>query len=638
MKVKLNGQDIREFPDNSTVRDIAFAISPKLGKAALCGVEDGEIINLMAVPKEGSDLRIATFDDEEGKYVFWHTTSHILAQAVKRLYPEAKLAIGPPVSNGFYYDIEFEQPLKEDELPAIEDEMRKIVKEKLELERMELPRPEALDFVKKQGEPYKVELIQDLPDDAVLSFYTQGEFTDLCRGRHVNNTGAIKAIKLMKVAGAYWRGDENKQMLTRIYGISFPKQKLLDEYLQKLEEAKKRDHRKLGRELKLFTFFEEGPGFPVYMNKGMIFKNILTDYLRRLMRRENYQEISTPMMLNRDLWETSGHWFHYKENMYTSTIDDKEFAIKPMNCPGGVTLYKQQMVSYKDFPLKLAEIGHVHRHELSGALNGLLRVRAFTQDDAHIFLLPEQITDEIKSLMRLVDEIYSRFGFEYKVELSTRPDDFMGEIKDWDFAEESLKKALEEMNVEYKLNEGDGAFYGPKIDFHLVDCLDREWQCGTIQLDFQLPQRFDIEYTAQDGTKKRPSMLHRAIYGSFERLTAILIEHYAGAFPLWLAPVQIGVLSISDDFNDYAEEVAAKLKYYNFRVETDTRNERIGYKIREATMQKYPYLIIVGAEEKNAGTISIRPRGEVKNQSMNVDEFIKKLKAELIEQGEPEIK
>ncbi len=638
MKLKLNGQDLREFPDGSSVKDIAFAISPKLGKAALCGVCNGEIINLMAVPEDGSDFKVATFDDEEGKYVFWHTTSHILAQAVKRLYPEAKLAIGPPVANGFYYDIEFEKPLTEAELPAIEDEMRKIVKEKLELSRMELPREEALDFVKKQKEPYKVELIQDLPDDAVISFYTQGEFTDLCRGRHVNNTGAIKAIKLMKVAGAYWRGDENKQMLTRIYGISFPKAKLLDEYLQKLEEAKKRDHRKLGKELKLFTFFEEGPGFPVYMDKGMTFKNILTDYLRRLMKRENYQEISTPMMLSSDLWKTSGHWFHYKENMYTSTIDDKEFAIKPMNCPGGVTLYKQQMVSYRDFPLRMAEIGHVHRHELSGALNGLLRVRSFTQDDAHIFLLPEQITDEIKNVMRLVDEIYSRFGFEYKVELSTRPDDFMGEIEDWDFAEASLKTALEEMNVEYKLNEGDGAFYGPKIDFHLVDCLDREWQCGTIQLDFQLPQRFEIEYTAKDGSKQRPSMLHRAIYGSFERLTAILIEHYAGAFPLWLAPVQVGILSISDDFNDYAKEVKAELEDYGFRVETDLRNERIGYKIREATMQKYPYLIIVGADEKDNKTISIRPRGEVKNQSMTVQDFIKKMRKELVEQGEPEIK
>ncbi len=636
MKVKLQGKDLREFPDGSTVRDIAFAISPRLGKEALAGVCDGEILDLMHVPKDGSNLEIATFEDEAGKYVFWHTTSHILAQAVKRLYPEAKLAIGPPVATGFYYDIDFGRTVSEEELPAIEAEMAKIVKEKLELERFVLPREEAIAYAKKHEEPYKVELIQDLPDDAVISFYTQGEFTDLCRGRHVNNTGGIKAIKLMKIAGAYWRGDEKNKMLTRIYGVSFPKAKMLEEYLTKLEEAKKRDHRKLGKELKMFTFFEEGPGFPVYMNRGMIFKNLLTDYLRRLMRRENYQEISTPMMLNRDLWETSGHWFHYKENMYTSTIDEKDFAIKPMNCPGGVTLYKQQMVSYRDFPLRMAEIGHVHRHELSGALNGLLRVRSFTQDDAHIFLLPEQIKGEIKNLMRLVDEIYSRFGFEYKVELSTRPDDFMGEIEDWDFAEKSLQTALEEMNVEYKVNEGDGAFYGPKIDFHLVDCLDREWQCGTIQLDFQLPQRFEIEYVAQDGTKKRPSMLHRAIYGSFERLTAILIEHYAGAFPLWLSPVQISVLSISDDFNDYAEEVAAKLKDYNFRVDTDTRNERIGYKIREATMQKYPYLIIVGAEEKEAGTISIRPRGEVKNQSMKVDEFIKALKQELLDQGEPE--
>lgn len=638
MKVKLQGKEIREFPDNSTVRDIAFAISPKLGKAAMAGVCDGEILDLMKVPEDGSNLSIATFDDPEGKYVFWHTTSHILAQAVKRLYPEAKLAIGPPVANGFYYDIDFGRPLSEEELPAIEKEMYNIVREKLELERFELPRAEAIKHEQDRDEPYKVELIQDLPDDAIISFYTQGEFTDLCRGRHVNNTGAIKAIKLMKVAGAYWRGDEKRQMLTRIYGISFPKEKMLEEYLQKLEEAKKRDHRKLGKELKMFTFFDEGPGFPVYLDKGMVFRNLLIDYWRRLHRRENYKEISTPAMLNRDLWETSGHWFHYKENMYTSTIDEKEFAIKPMNCPGGVLLYKQDMVSYRDFPLRMAEIGHVHRHELSGALHGLLRVRAFTQDDAHIYLMPEQITDEIKNVMRLVDEIYSRFGFEYKVELSTRPEDFMGDIKDWDFAEKSLQTALEEMNVEYKVNEGDGAFYGPKIDFHLVDCLDREWQCGTIQLDFQLPQRFEIEYTAQDGSKKRPSMLHRAIYGSFERLTAILIEHYAGAFPLWLAPVQVGVLSISDDFNVYAEEVAAELREYGFRVETDTRNERIGYKIREATLQKFPYLIIVGAEEKEAKTVSIRPRGEVKNQTMKLADFIQAMKAELIEQGEPERK
>lgn len=638
MKVNLQGKEIREFPDNSTVRDIAFAISPKLGKAAMAGVCDGEILDLMKVPEEGSNLSIATFDDPEGKYVFWHTTSHILAQAVKRLYPEAKLAIGPPVANGFYYDIDFGRPLSEEELPAIEKEMYNIVREKLELERFELPRDEAIKHERDRDEPYKVELIQDLPDDAIISFYTQGEFTDLCRGRHVNNTGAIKAIKLMKVAGAYWRGDEKRQMLTRIYGISFPKEKMLEEYLQKLEEAKKRDHRKLGKELKMFTFFDEGPGFPVYLDKGMVFRNLLIDYWRRLHRRENYKEISTPAMLNRDLWETSGHWFHYKENMYTSTIDEKEFAIKPMNCPGGVLLYKQDMVSYRDFPLRMAEIGHVHRHELSGALHGLLRVRAFTQDDAHIYLMPEQITDEIKNVMRLVDEIYSRFGFEYKVELSTRPEDFMGDIKDWDFAEKSLRTALEEMNVEYKVNEGDGAFYGPKIDFHLVDCLDREWQCGTIQLDFQLPQRFEIEYTAQDGSKKRPSMLHRAIYGSFERLTAILIEHYAGAFPLWLAPVQVGVLSISDDFNAYAEEVAAELREFGFRVETDTRNERISYKIREATLQKFPYLIIVGAEEKEAGTVSIRPRGEVKNQTMKLADFIQSMKAELIEQGEPERK
>ncbi len=635
MKVRLQGKDFREFPDGSTVRDIAFAISPKLGKLAVAGIKNGEIVDLMNVPEDGCDLKIATFDDPEGKYAFWHTTSHMLAQAVKRLYPEAKLAIGPPISKGFYYDIDFDRPLREDELPAIEAEMKKIAKEKLELVRMELPREEAIAFVKKQGEPYKVELIEDLPEDAVLSFYTQGEFTDLCAGRHVNNTGAIKAIKLLKVAGAYWRGDENNKMLTRIYGISFPKEKLLKEYLDFLEEAKKRDHRKLGKELGLFTFFDEGPGFPVYLNNGMILREKLLEYWRRLHRRDNYLEISTPTMLSRDLWETSGHWFHYKENMYTSTIDDKEFAIKPMNCPGGALLYKQQIVSYRDLPMRVGEIGNVHRHELSGALHGLLRVRNFTQDDAHIYMTPEQIRDEIYGVMNLVDEVYSRFGFDYYVELSTRPEKSMGSIEDWNFAEESLKSALEAAGREYKINEGDGAFYGPKIDFHLIDCLGREWQCATIQLDFQLPERFELEYIASDGSKKRPIMIHRVVFGSFERFMAILIEHYAGAFPLWLAPVQVSVLPISDEFNDYAEEITQKLKDANYRVVNDLRNERIGYKIREATMQKYPYLIIVGANERDSNTISIRPRGEVKNISMDLEKFMAKMKAELIEQGEP---
>lgn len=634
MKVKLQGKDLREFPDGSTVRDIAFAISPKLGKVALAGVCDGEILDLMHVPEEGSNLEIATFDEPAGKYVFWHTTSHILAQAVKRLYPEAKLAIGPPVSNGFYYDIDFEKPLTEDELPAIEAEMKNIVKEKLELEKFILPRPEAIEFAKKQNEPYKVELIQDLPEDAVLSFYTQGEFTDLCRGRHVNNTGAIKAVKLLKVAGAYWRGNEKNKMLTRIYGISFPKEKMLQEYLEFLEEAKKRDHRKLGKELNLFTFYDEGPGFPVFLNNGMILKEKLIEYWRRLHRREDYQEIATPTMLSRELWETSGHWFHYKENMYTSIIDEKDYAIKPMNCPGGALAYKQQMVSYRDLPMRVAELGTVHRHELSGALHGLLRVRRFTQDDAHIYMMPEQIRDEIYGVMNLIEEIYSRFGFKYDIELSTRPEKYMGKIEDWDFAEEQLKSALDASGREYRVNEGDGAFYGPKIDFHLIDTLGRDWQCATIQLDFQLPERFELEYISSDGSKQRPIMIHRAIYGSIERFIAILIEHYAGAFPLWLSPVQVSVLPISDEFNEYAENITKELNNRGFRAVKDLRNERIGYKIREATMQKYPYLIIVGASERDSNTISIRPRGEVKNITMTIDEFIAKMKDELIKEGE----
>ncbi len=628
MKITLKGGDVREYDRPMTVREIAFDISEGLGRNMLGAVSDGNILDQRTVIDKDMDLQIVTWDDEEGKSVYWHTSTHMMAQAVKRLYPTAKLAIGPTIKNGFYYDIEFEEPLSEDDLEKIEAEMKKISKEKFEITRFELPRNEALEFVKKENEDYKVEIINDLPEDSVISFYTQGEFTDLCRGPHVNNTKEIKAVKLMKVAGAYWRGDENNKMLTRIYGITFPKKKLLDEYLFKLEEAKKRDHRKLGRELGIFTMFEEGPGFPVFLNNGIVLRDILLDYWMKMHIRDNYVQISTPTMLSKELWLTSGHWLHYKENMYTSEIDKHEFAIKPMNCPGGILAYKQQMVSYRDLPMRVAELGHVHRHEMSGALHGLMRVRSFTQDDAHIYMLPEQIKDEIFGVMNMMEELYTLFGFTYHIELSTRPEDFMGDAADWDFAEEQLKLALEETGKEYIINEGDGAFYGPKIDFHLDDCLDRTWQCGTIQLDFQQPKNFDIDYIASDGTKKRPIMIHRVLFGSIERFIGILIEHYAGAFPTWLAPVQAAVLSISEDFNDYAKEVTDKMLLEGLRVKSDLRNERIGYKIREWAIQKLPYQIIVGKEEMENNTISVRPRGEVKNVTYTLDEFIEKVKAE----------
>ncbi len=628
MKITLKGGDVREYDRPMTAREIAFDISEGLGRNMLGALSDGNILDQRTVIDRDMNLQIVTWDDEEGKSVYWHTSTHIMAQAVKRLYPTAKLAIGPTIKNGFYYDIEFEEPLSEDDLEKIENEMKKISKEKLEIEKFELPRNEALEFVKKDNEDYKVEIINDLPEDSIISFYSQGEFTDLCRGPHVNNTKEIKAVKLMKVAGAYWRGDENNKMLTRIYGITFPKKKLLDEYLFKLEEAKKRDHRKLGRELGIFTMFDEGPGFPVFLNNGIVLRDILLDYWKKMHIRDNYVQISTPTMLSKELWLTSGHWLHYKENMYTSEIDKHEFAIKPMNCPGGILAYKQQMVSYRDLPMRVAELGHVHRHEMSGALHGLMRVRSFTQDDAHIYMLPEQIKDEIFGVMNMMEELYTLFGFTYHIELSTRPEDFMGDAADWDFAEEQLKLALEETGKEYIINEGDGAFYGPKIDFHLNDCLDRTWQCGTIQLDFQQPKNFDIDYIASDGTKKRPIMIHRVLFGSIERFIGILIEHYAGAFPTWLAPVQAAVLSISEDFNDYAEEVTKKLLLNDIRVKSDLRNERIGYKIREWAIQKLPYQIIVGKEEMENKTISVRPRGEVKNVTYSLDEFIEKVKAE----------
>ncbi len=565
------------------------------------------------------------FTDKDGARTFRHTTSHILAQAVKRLYPDTKLAIGPAIEDGFYYDFEFKEPISSEDFAAIEKEMKKIVKERLPLERFTLSRDEAIAFMKERNEDYKVELIEDLPEDAVISFYRQGEFVDLCAGPHLDNTKYVKAIKLTSLAGAYWRGSEKNKMLTRIYGTSFPDKEQLKEYLDRIEEAKKRDHRKLGKELGIFTLMEEGPGFPFFLPKGMVLKNTLIDYWRKLHEREGYQEISTPIILNRKLWETSGHWDHYRDNMYTTVIDGEDYAVKPMNCPGGMLVYKSQPRSYRDLPLRIGELGLVHRHEKSGQLHGLMRVRCFTQDDAHIFMTREQITDEIKGVMRLIDEVYSRFGFSYHVELSTRPEDSMGSDEDWELATDALREALNETGRDYVVNEGDGAFYGPKIDFHLTDSLGRTWQCGTIQLDFQLPQRFEAEYMGADGEKHRPIMIHRVVYGSIERFIGILIEHYAGKFPVWLAPVQVKILPISEKFFGFGEEILKKLKDAGIRCEMDQRDEKIGYKIRSAQMEKVPYMLIVGQKEEETGTVSVRSRDDGDLGSQELDAFIQKV-------------
>ena len=565
------------------------------------------------------------FSDKDGARTFRHTTSHILAQAVKRLYPDTKLAIGPAIEDGFYYDFEFKEPISSEDFSAIEKEMKKIVKERLPLERFTLSRDEAIAFMKERNEDYKVELIEDLPEDAVISFYRQGEFVDLCAGPHLDNTKYVKAIKLTSLAGAYWRGSEQNKMLTRIYGTCFPDKEQLKEYLDRIEEAKKRDHRKLGKELGIFTIMEEGPGFPFFLPKGMVLKNILIDYWRKLHDREGYQEISSPIILSRKLWETSGHWDHYRDNMYTTVIDGEDYAVKPMNCPGGMLVYKSQPRSYRDLPLRIGELGLVHRHEKSGQLHGLMRVRCFTQDDAHIFMTREQITDEIKGVMRLIDEVYSRFGLTYHMELSTRPEDSMGSDEDWEIATDALRKALDEVGKGYVVNEGDGAFYGPKIDFHLTDSLGRTWQCGTIQLDFQLPQRFEAEYMGADGEKHRPIMIHRVVYGALERFIGILIEHYAGKFPVWLAPVQVKILPISEKFFGFGEEILKKLKDAGIRCEMDQRDEKIGYKIRSAQMEKVPYMLIVGQKEEETGTVSVRSRDDGDLGSQELDAFIQKV-------------
>ena len=567
-----------------------------------------------------------TFENEQYRKTYWHTCSHILAQAVKHLYPDVKLAIGPAIDNGFYYDIDSPTAFTPEILTQIEAEMRKICKEKLKLERFELPRAEALELMK--DEPYKVELINDLPEDAVISFYKQGDFTDLCAGPHLDSTGRVKgnAIKLTACNSAYWRGDSNRQVLQRIYGIAFPKKDELDAYLKQIEEAKKRDHRRLGKELGLFTLMEEGPGFPFFLPKGMVLRNTLLDYWRKVHKKYGYVEISTPIILNQDLWHRSGHWEHYKDNMYTTIIDGEDYAIKPMNCPGGMLVYKTEPHSYRDLPLRMAELGLVHRHELSGALHGLFRVRCFTQDDAHIFMTWDQMEEEIQNVVRLFDEVYSVFGLTYQIEVSTMPEDHIGDEKTWDFATETLKKAISDMGKDFVINEGDGAFYGPKLDFHLADSLGRTWQCGTVQLDSQLPERFELEYTGEDGQKHRPVMLHRVVLGSIERFIGVITEHFAGAFPAWLAPVQVKVLPVTDRALDYAKELSDALDGQGFRVEVDDRNEKIGKKIREATLEKVPYMIVVGDRDMENKTVSVRTRAGEDLGAMSLEDFTAKLK------------
>lgn len=619
--------DVKQYQEGITVFEVAKDISEGLARMACVGILNGEVVDLRTPIDKDSELTILTFDSDDGKKAFRHTTSHIMAQAIKRIYPDTKLAIGPSIDDGFYYD--FEATFSQEDLDKIEAEMKKIVKEELPIEKFELPRDEAIKFMEERNEPYKVELICDLPQDAVISFYKQGEFTDLCAGPHLMNTKYVKAFKLTSIAGAYWRGNEKNKMLCRIYGTSYTKKSELEEYLTRIEEAKKRDHRKLGKELELFTLLDEGPGFPFFLPKGMVLKNTLIDYWREVHKKAGYLEISTPMILSRQLWERSGHWDHYKENMYTTQIDEMDFAIKPMNCPGGMLVYKTGLHSYRDLPLRIGELGLVHRHEMSGALHGLMRVRCFTQDDAHIFMTSEQIKDEIKNVINLIDEVYSLFGFKYHVELSTQPEDSLGSKEDWDKATNALKEAMEEKNLPFVVNEGDGAFYGPKIDFHLEDSIGRTWQCGTIQLDFQMPEKFELEYIGADGEKHRPVMIHRVVFGSIERFIGILIEHFAGAFPTWLAPVQVKVLPISDKFHNYAQKVIDNLNKLNIRAEADYRAEKIGYKIREAQMQKVPYMLVVGEKEEQNNTVSVRSRLNGDEGSIAVEQFLLKIEEEI---------
>ena len=629
MKITLKDGSSKEYAQSMSVIDIAKDISEGLARVATAGEVDGEVVDLRTVIDKDCELNILTFNDEKGKGAFRHTTSHIMAQAIKRLYPDTKLAIGPSIEDGFYYDIDRETPLVAEDLEKIEAEMKKIVKEDLPIKQYTMPRAEAIAYFKEKDEPYKVELIEDLPEDSVISFYSQGEFTDLCAGPHLMSTKPVKAFKLTSLAGAYWRGSEKNKMLQRVYGTSYPKKAELEEYLHMMEEAKKRDHRKLGKELGLFMMREEGPGFPFFLPKGMELKNQLLDYWREIHKKAGYVEISTPIMLSRHLWETSGHWDHYKDNMYTTVIDDEDFAIKPMNCPGGILVYESEPRSYRDLPLRMGELGLVHRHEKSGQLHGLMRVRCFTQDDAHIFMTPEQVRDEIKGVVKLINEVYSLFGFKYHVELSTRPEDSMGSDEDWDMATEALRGALDDLGLPYVVNEGDGAFYGPKIDFHLEDSIGRTWQCGTIQLDFQLPLRFDLHYTGADGEKHRPIMIHRVAFGSIERFIGILIEHFAGAFPTWLAPVQVEVIPISDKHLDYATKVLDTLKAAGIRADIDTRAEKMGYKIREAQLQKIPYMLVVGGKEEENEAVSVRSRFKGDEGHMKLDDFLAGIKEEI---------
>ena len=629
MKITLKSGDVREYAAAMPAIEIAKSISEGLARNVCAAKVNGETVDLRTEISEDCELTFLTFEDEDGRGAFRHTAAHILAQAVKRLFPETKLAIGPSIADGFYYDFDRDGGFTPEDLEKIEAEMKKIVKEDLKLERFTLSREEAVKLMNELGEPYKVELIEALPEDAEISFYKQGEYTDLCAGPHIASTKAVKAFKLTSIAGAYWHGDEKNKMLSRIYGTAFPKASELEEHLARIEEAKKRDHRKLGKELGLFTMVEEGPGFPIFLPKGMALKNTLLEYWRSVHRRYGYVEVQTPQILNRDLWLRSGHWDHYKENMYTTVIDDMDYAIKPMNCPGGMLVYKSQPRSYRDLPLRMAELGTVHRHELSGALHGLFRVRVFTQDDAHIFMTWDQMKDEIMKCVQIFDEIYTTFGLTYKIEVSTMPEDHIGEEETWRGAEEILKDAITAMGKGYTINEGDGAFYGPKLDFKLSDSLGRTWQCGTIQLDMQLPERFELEYTGADGEKHRPVMIHRALLGSIERFIGVITEHFAGAFPTWLAPVQVKLLPITDRTHEYAQQIYDKLFDLGYRVENDTRSEKIGYKIRQAQLEKVPYMLVLGDKEAEAGMVAVRDRKTGETTTMTFDEFVAKLEVEV---------
>ena len=633
VKIILPDGSAKEYAAGTTLGEAVKQLSNSLAKKVLAANVNGELTDLREELVDGSEVAFLTFEEDGGKHTLRHTASHILAQAVKRLWPEAKLAIGPAIDKGFYYDIDMEHTLTPEDLGKIEKEMSRIVKENLPITKSVMSRQEAIEFFKSKNEDYKVELIEDLPEDAVISCYAQGDFIDLCAGPHVASTGKVKAFKLQSIAGAYWRGDEKNKMLQRIYGTAFEKKEELDAYLHLLEEAAKRDHRKLGKELGLFVIKEEGPGFPFFLPKGMALRNELENFWREVHHEFDYEEIRTPIILNKQLWETSGHWFHYRENMYTTIIDDEEYAIKPMNCPGGILVYQNEMHSYRDFPLRYAELGLVHRHELSGALHGLFRVRAFTQDDAHVFMLPEQMQSELMKVIELFDRIYSQFGLKYHVELSTKPDNAMGDDAIWEAATEALRNAIEAKGIDYVINPGDGAFYGPKLDYHIEDSLGRTWQCGTIQLDMNLPERFQIEYIGEDGQKHRPIMIHRACFGSMERFIGILTEHYAGAFPTWMAPVQVKILPISEKHVEYAKELAKQMHRDYVRVEVDDRSEKIGYKIRQAQMAKVPYMLVVGDKEVEEGTVNVRKHGGDELGSVPFEEFFNSIKIEIKERN-----